>query len=173
VRLWVGALTATLVFAGTAGAVPAQAWQLQSRDGLGAGIRAHINRVRADHGLPRLHESRPLRRAAAQHVYEMAILGYFSHGSPNRRSFAARLADYYTWRGYDTWHVGETLLWWQTPLSASAVVRLWLASPEHRSKLLDPRFREVGVGAVDLSGAGGVFLGRRVLLVAAEFGVRR
>jgi uncharacterized protein YkwD len=172
VRLWIGALTATFVFAGTAQAIPAEAWQLHALDGLGAGVRAQINRVRADRGLSRLRASRPLHRAAAQHLYEMAVLGYFSHRSPNRASVAARLADYYPWRGYDTWHVGETLLWWQTPLSPRAIVRLWLNSPEHRRQLLDARFRDVGVDAVEVHGAGGVFGGRRVTLIGADFGVR-
>ena len=151
---------------------PAEAWDLRPLSHLELKVRAQINRARAEHGLARLRQVTPLRRAADQHVYEMAVLGFFSHSSPNRRSLAARLAAFYPWRGFRTWDVGETLLWWQLPLSADDVVRLWLNSPEHRRQLLDPRFREIGVDAVELSGAGGVFTGRRVLLVAAEFGVR-
>src|SRR5204862_162572 len=89
----------------------------------------------------------------ANHIYEMAVLGYFSHGSPNRASFAARLACYYTWHGYPTWHVGETLLWSEPALSARAIVRLWLHSPEHRRELLDPRFREVGIDTAEETNA--------------------
>ena len=142
-------------------------------DGLGARVRTQINHVRATHGLQRLHATKPLHRAAAQHVYEMAVLGYFGHGSPNRASFAARLAEYYSWRGYPIWHVGETLLWSEPALSARAIVRLWLRSPEHRRQLLDPRFREVGIDAAEVAGAGGIFGGRTVMLVGADFGVRR
>jgi uncharacterized protein YkwD len=162
-----------MVIAATLGAAPAEAWEMRSLAAISAGVTVEINRVRAQQGLARLRQAAPLRRAAAQHVYEMALLGYFGHASPNRPSVAARLAAFYPWRGFRTWNVGETLLWWELPLSADAIVRLWLNSPEHRRQLLDPRFREVGVDAVDLSGAGGVFSGRRVLLVAAEFGVRR
>jgi hypothetical protein len=39
--------------------------------------------------------------------------------------------------------------------------------------LLDRRFREIGINAAEVSDAGGVFGGRKVLLVAADFGVRR
>ena len=172
-RLWLGAVTVTLVFVGVYGVSQAGAWRLQSLDRLRIGIRSEINRVRAEHGLQHLRAARPLRRAAAQHVYEMAVLGYFSHSSPNRTSFAARVAEYYPSRGYATWGVGETLLWWQTPLSARAIVRLWLKSPEHRRQLLDPRFREVGIDAAEIEGAGGIFGGRTVMLVGADFGVRR
>ena len=146
---------------------------MRSLSGLGAGIHTEINRVRAERTLPRLRVASPLHRAADQHVYEMAVLGYFGHGSPNRASFAARLAEYYPWRGYPIWHVGETLLWSEPTLSARAIVRLWLHSPEHRRELLDPRFREVGVDAAEVDGAGGVFGGRNVLLVGADFGVHR
>ena len=136
-------------------------------------VHAKLNGVRVESGLAPLRASPSLRRAAVQHVYEMGVLGYFGHESPNRASFAARLSAYYTPRGYATWHVGETLLWWPTWLSARAIVRLWLNSPEHRRQLLDPRFREIGIDAAEVHGAGGVFRGRRVMLVGADFGVRR
>jgi uncharacterized protein YkwD len=161
-----------MVFAGVYGVSQAGAWRLQSLDGLRTGLRSEINRVRAEHGLQRLRAAKPLRQAAAQHVYEMAVLGFFSHSSPNRARLAVRLAAFYPPRGYAMWHVGETLLWWQTPLPARAIVRLWLNSPEHRRQLLDPRFREVGIDAAEVAGAGGIFRGRTVMLVGADFGVR-
>jgi uncharacterized protein YkwD len=145
---------------------------MHARGAIGASVAAEINRARAEHGLGRLRQVTPLRRAAAQHVYEMAVLGVFSHSSRNWPSLAARLAAFYPWRGFGTWIVGETLLWCQLPVTPDVVVQLWLNSPEHRRELLDPRFRDIGVDAVDLSGAGGVFGGSPVLLVAAEFGVR-
>jgi uncharacterized protein YkwD len=146
---------------------------MRTLGGLGRQVRAEINHVRAAHQLPSLRTSRLLRGAAEQHVYEMAVLGYFSHASPNRPSVGARLAAYYPWRGFAIWDVGETLLWCQMPRSAGDVVRLWLNSPEHRRVLLDPRFREIGIDAAQVSDAGGVFRGWSVLLVAADFGVRR
>lgn len=140
---------------------------------LSSDVRSEINRVRAEHGLAALRASRSLRRAAAQHVYEMAVVGYFGHGSPNRPSFADRLASYYTPRGYRRWAVGETLLRWDTPLTAAPVVQFWLDSPSHRREVLNGRYREVGIAAVELEGAGGPYRGQRVTLVAADFGVRR
>lgn len=167
------ALVATMLLAASFGAAPAVAWEMRSLAELRTEVRTEINRARAGHGLPQLRASRPLRRAAGQHLYEMAVLGYFGHGSPNRASFAARLALYYAPRGYARWAVGETLLWWETPLPAQSIVQLWLWSPEHRRQLLAPRFREVGIAAVEVEGANGVFRGRRVTLVGADFRVRR
>ena len=103
----------------------------------------------------------------------MAVLGYFDHASTNRPSFAARLATYYAPRGYRTWYVGETLLWWAAPIQPRTIVQLWLDSPSHRRELLAPTYREVGIAAVRVSGAGGIFAGRTVTLVGADFGVRR
>ena len=167
-----GAIAATVTVAATFAAAPARAWELRSDEQLAASIRTEINRVRTERRLIPLRAARPLRQAAAQHVYELAVLGYFSHASPNRRSFASRIALYYPPSGSRRWRVGENLLWWAVPISARTVVQLWLASPSHRAELLGPSFREVGVSAAHVAGAGGVFAGRRVLLVDATFGVR-
>ena len=43
--------------------------------------------------------------------------------------------------------LGEDLGWYSDPASApQAIVRLWLASPEHRANLLRTGYRTVGVG---------------------------
>jgi uncharacterized protein YkwD len=47
--------------------------------------------------------------------------------------------------GYDGWTaLGEVLA--AGPASPEQVVAGWLASPEHRARLLDPSFQEIGVG---------------------------
>ena len=58
---------------------------------------------------------------------------------------------------------GEDLAW--GPPSAAWVVSQWLASPEHRSILLRPGFRRVGIGALrgSFSGMSGA------LVVTADF----
>jgi uncharacterized protein YkwD len=57
-------------------------------------------------------------------------------------------------------------------LSAREVLNLWLASPTHRATLLSPAWRDVGLGAVRAV-AGGVYGGRVVTILTADFGVRR
>jgi uncharacterized protein YkwD len=47
------------------------------------------------------------------------------------------------------WRIGEVLAWsCGAPLTASAVVDLWLGSRPHRRILLSRRFRDVGAGPV-------------------------
>lgn len=166
------AVAAAVVVAITLAVGDARAWRIAPAAQLRGEVRTEINRVRAGYGFAPLRASGPLRQAAAQHVYEMSVLGYFSHGSPNRPSFADRLALYYPPLGNAPWQVGEVLLWWAPPMQARTVVQLWLDSPSHRRVLLDPRFREAGIAAVLAGPAGGVFGGRRVTLVAADFGFR-
>ncbi len=51
-------------------------------------------------------------------------------------------------------------------------LKLWLASPEHRKNLVDPTWREIGVSAVHVAHAPGVYHGRDVTIVTTDFGVR-
>jgi uncharacterized protein YkwD len=96
-----------------------------------------INSVRAANHVHRLRIGVRLQRAARAHSFDMLRNGYFDHGA-----FAARMAQF----GVEGPFTGENLAWatgqYRTP---SAIVRLWLASPEHRANLLRPGFRRVGV----------------------------
>ena len=47
-----------------------------------------------------------------------------------------------------------------------------IASPEHLRNLLSPHWREVGVSAVRVVHAPGVFHGLRVTIITTDFGVR-
>jgi uncharacterized protein YkwD len=38
------------------------------------------------------------------------------------------------------------------PVSADAMMRMWMASPGHRANILNPRFTAIGIGAVQTSG---------------------
>jgi uncharacterized protein YkwD len=48
-----------------------------------------------------------------------------------------------------------------------------MASPGHRAVLLSPRWRQVGIGILVRDNAPGVFGGRSVTVLTADFGVRR
>jgi uncharacterized protein YkwD len=58
-------------------------------------------------------------------------------------------------------------------VSARQAVEMWLASPEHRRILLDKRWRQLGLGVIRADGAGGIYGGQSVVILAAEFGLRR
>jgi uncharacterized protein YkwD len=98
-------------------------------------IMRAMNKVRSQHGLPRLRVDTALARAADAHSAEMLRSGVFSHGNVH-----ARL------RRYTRKHsVGETLAW-MSRCNAHKMVNMWLNSAAHRQILLAGKFRNVGVG---------------------------
>jgi uncharacterized protein YkwD len=139
---------------------------------LQSALLAQINTFRAAHGLSRLTINDSLTGAAGGHSSQMARLGYFSHNSANGQSFSQRLAQVYTSRGFRSWTVGENLVWGGPDIGAAAAFRAWLASAPHRANLLNPRWREIGLGAVHSTSAPGVYGGRAATIVTADFGAR-
>lgn len=140
---------------------------------LESGVLQQLNAVRADHGLFALRPSARLAAAADQHSREMADDGYFDHSSFNGTSFSTRIAHWYPVASYRSWWVGENLLWSSPTVDASGAVAMWMRSPVHRANILNPRWREVGIGAVYSTSAGGVFTHLPVTIITTDFGVRR
>jgi uncharacterized protein YkwD len=136
-------------------------------------LLGQINAVRARHRLKPFRLSAGLTAAATQHSQSMAQKGYFSHDSANGGSFWKRIASFYGYRGYRDWSVGENLLWSSPDVSAPGALRMWMTSPEHRANLLARGWREVGLAAVHVANAPGVYGGDEVTVVTADFGVRR
>lgn len=103
-------------------------------------VRA-INAQRRRHGIRGLRMTVSLSRVARGASRRTVRRGSMSHaGLPSRMARA----------GADFRRTGETLAWIPRGRSARArsVVRLWLRSPSHRSALLDPSFRRIGVARV-------------------------
>jgi uncharacterized protein YkwD len=103
----------------------------------------------------------------------MAEDGYFRHNSPDGEAFSRRIARFYPVANYRYWSLGEIMAWSSGELDATAALKLWLGSPEHRAIMMRARYREVGVGAVYARSAPGVYGGLDVTIVTADFGVRR
>jgi len=100
-----------------------------------------INKTRAAHGLGSVALDARLVESARLHSRDMVQGGYFQHGA----SWWRRLEAVGVTRGT----VGEILGWYGHPAVAVAVpvlVKMWLQSPEHRRILLNPIYRNVGVG---------------------------
>jgi uncharacterized protein YkwD len=144
----------------------AQVVQLQTA------LLAQINAFRTAHGLVRLKVSVALTGAAGGHSTQMARLGFFSHNSANGQSFSQRIAQAYSSRGFRSWTVGENLVWGGPDIGAARAFRLWVSSPMHRANMLNPRWREVGLGAVHSTSAPGVYGGGAATIVTADFGAR-
>jgi len=145
----------------------------RSLPGLNRQVLAAVNRFRVAHGLVALHESRALDRSARQHSLEMGRVGYFDHPSADGTAFWKRIRHYYRAGGYSYWSVGENLLWASPSVSAASAMNLWIGSPPHLKNLLTPQWRQIGVSAVSVADAPGVYQGQRVTIITTDFGARR
>lgn len=137
-----------------------------------ADILREINRIRVGRGLEALRHSPPLARAAVFHSRQMGREGFFSHDSADGSTFEKRVKRFYPTTGYRRWRAGENLLWASGELTAVRAVAMWMKSRGHRANLLAPRWREVGIGVVRWNDAPGVYRGRDVVIVTADFGMR-
>ena len=140
--------------------------------GLNHDVLSAVNTFRAAHHLGQLRESRALDRSARAHSLEMGKDGYFAHPSADGTAFWRRIRHYYGARNYLSWSVGENLLWSSPSVSATGAMKMWIASPGHLANLLTPRWREIGISAVHVVDAPGVFGGRSVTIITTDFGNR-
>jgi uncharacterized protein YkwD len=101
----------------------------------------------------------------------MGRFGFFAHESRDGSPFQERVRQFYGPKN-GHWSVGENLLWATAGIAAKKAVELWMQSPGHRENILTPRWREIGLAAVSVAGAPGVFGGRDVVIVTTDFGVR-
>lgn len=89
---------------------------------------------------PPLETSRSLNDAAAEHARDMAKKKFFEHEGSDGSQPRDRVAR----AGYKSILTGENIA--LGPESAEEVVAGWLASPGHCANIMEPRFRDIGVG---------------------------
>lgn len=104
-------------------------------------VLTFINQERAKAGLGEVKYNGTLDTAAEKHAKHMSLAGKMAHsgigdGDPGERIRAEGFRQ--------AW--GENVATGQT--SAEQVVREWMNSPTHRKNILDPGFRQMGVGYV-------------------------
>jgi uncharacterized protein YkwD len=136
-------------------------------------VLAAVNRFRVAHGLGRLRESAGLDRSARRHSLEMGRLGYFAHSSADGTVFWRRIRRYYPSGGRSYWSVGENLAWTAPSLSAGGAMKLWIGSRPHLKNLLARQWRQIGISAVRVGDAPGVYGEQHAVIVTTDFGVRR
>jgi uncharacterized protein YkwD len=138
-----------------------------------AGVRQAVvcllNAQRAAAKLQPLRPNRALGRAAAGYATAMVRGHFFSHVSPSGSTLLTRVVRTTYLRHAGTWALGEDLAWgtgaYATP---RAIVEAWMASPPHRRNILEPTFRDVGIGV-----SGGVPSGAADgATYVADFGIR-
>ncbi|HZP84771.1 MAG TPA: CAP domain-containing protein [Chthonomonadaceae bacterium] len=106
-------------------------------------IVERTNAERDAQGLPPLKLQENLSASASWLANDMAAKGYFAHTDKQGRNIQPRLPDFgYTHYAY----IGENIAAGQA--TPAAVMRGWMNSPVHRDDLLNPHFREIGVGYV-------------------------
>jgi uncharacterized protein YkwD len=89
---------------------------------------------------PPLQASSLLNQAAAGHARDMLKNDFFEH----RGSDGSEPKDRIARAGYHHRLAGENIA--LGPESAEEVVAGWLASPGHCANIMEPRFRDIGVG---------------------------
>jgi uncharacterized protein YkwD len=135
-------------------------------------VKCLLNKQRTKRGLHSLHSSRDLKRAAHRHSAYMQRHGCFDHQCPGEGSIDARLRRTgYLTSGLHRWIYGENIAYGtEAYASPRAMVKAWMASSEHRANILNPSFRDIGVGVVwglpgKRHGHGGIY--------TTDFGLRR
>jgi uncharacterized protein YkwD len=136
-------------------------------------VLAAVNRFRVAHGLVALREGGRLDRSARQHSLEMGRWGNFAHSSADGTVFWRRIRHYYSQNGFSYWSVGENLVWRSPSRSVAQAMKLWIASPPHLANLLSKQWRQIGVSAVVVPHAPGVYGGGHAIIITTDFGVRR
>jgi uncharacterized protein YkwD len=129
-----------------------------------------LNAARRRRGLHRLRSSRRLRRGALAHSRAMISRSFFSHVGRRGLGLVQRVRRVGYLRGAHRWFVGENLGFGRgRPASPAGMVRAWMGSTGHRANILEPRFRQIGLGVA----AGTPGSPRRGATYTTDFGLRR
>ncbi len=116
----------------------------------GAEVSQLVNQARAAAGLPPVVGNGALSCAAVGQSADQATRQVMTHNGSNGSTAGARMS--YCGYGWSTW--GENVAAGQS--SAQQVMQAWMNSPGHRANILNPRFTQIGIGAV-ASGAGTIY----------------
>jgi uncharacterized protein YkwD len=130
-----------------------------------------VNRERSRRGERLLHWNVHLVASAQKHTESMAYGDYFEHVGPNGLTPAMRMrhTGYISSArvGYEVAeNIGWGSLWLGTP---KAMVASWMHSAGHRANILDPHFRDTGIGISPHTN--GLAHGQRGGVYTQDFGV--
>lgn len=110
-----------------------------------AQLLARINTLRTQNGLLPLDVSSLLTTSAQRHSDDMAQTGNIDHTGSDGSTIDSRIraTGYGHWRNFGLW--GENIYGGQMA-DVDAAWNFWINSQVHRANLLNPRYREVGLG---------------------------
>jgi uncharacterized protein YkwD len=106
-----------------------------------------LNRIRRAHHRHRLRNNPALQLVAQRYSQLMVADRFFDHVSPTGATFVQRIRQTDYLASAASWSLGENLAWgsgfYATPRET---VNSWMHSPGHRHNILEPRYREIGIG---------------------------
>jgi uncharacterized protein YkwD len=149
------------------GAAPTEITMAEASDSL----LCLMNERRSDAGVRPLRSDGRLERAARRHSNAMGSHHFFSHSSPADGSPLGRIRSTGYLSGASNWGIAENLHWGSGgPGTPRVTVSRWMSSPAHRTPMLSPRFRHVGIGIAIGAPTAGV---EDAAIYTANFGYRR
>lgn len=174
-------LPAILIIAGAIAVLPATAQAACPKEGAvptavttaaaSDSLLCLINERRRDAGVRPLRPDWRLERAARRHSSAMDSHNFFSHISPADGSPLGRIRSTGYLSGASNWGIAENLHWGSGgPGTPRVTVSRWMSSPAHRTPMLSPRFRHVGIGIALGAPTAGV---NNAAIYTANFGYRR
>jgi uncharacterized protein YkwD len=128
-----------------------------------------LNGERADHGLAPLAVNEKLGAAASAFAQDLVAGSYFSHTGRDGSDVLDRIERAGYTKADRGWRLGENLAWGTGALATpGSIMQAWMNSPGHRENILNPAYREIGIGVATgnparADGAGATY--------ATEFGV--
>jgi uncharacterized protein YkwD len=122
---------------------------IENMDALAVEVVRLVNIERGKHGAGPLAINAKLSRSAQFHAQFMADNDCFEHLCPSEPNLGRRVRN----AGYEWRAVAENIAAGQQ--DAAEVVDSWMHSPGHRANILNPRYREIGIGYVLLDRDGG------------------
>ena len=125
-----------------------------------AGVIKFTNIERAKAGLSPLKENAELDISSDVKAKDMLNRQYFAHESPS----GIGVADLAEEEGYDYILIGENLALGNFK-DDQALVQAWMDSPGHRANILNPKYRDIGVGVIK-----GMFEGKVTWFAVQHFG---
>jgi uncharacterized protein YkwD len=108
-----------------------------------------LNGVRADAGLPPLTLNPKLSAAASAYAADLVAHSYFSHTGLDGSTIRTRLEAVGYLPADGGWAIGENLAWGTGALATpGSIMQAWMNSAGHRENILNPEYREIGIGVV-------------------------
>jgi uncharacterized protein YkwD len=119
------------------------------------------NQKRKDRGLKPFCVHPALQKAARSHSKDMIDRDYFAHETKGTNETACERVRRF---GYRYRYCAENIGYHSTP---DKMFNAWMQSSGHRSNILSPKYREVGIGAYT-----GDYRGFRTTMYTVDFGTR-